>query len=248
MSTEEFVVEELSRRTDVSVRSLRSYQSRGLLPPPELRGRTGWYGPAHVERVRLVQRLRAAGMKLDGIARLLDSRDDTDDRLVDFTERARSLFTEREPRVTTYDELVARFRIDPEQADEVLTTAGRAGLIRERDDGMVDEVAPDLLAAGEAAMTTLGLDVAEALELLEGMRHHADGVARIYVDIFRSRVWQPFVDAGRPAEDWPRVQHSLDELQQLATRALDDTFELVMARRVEQAIGEWILPGTAPEE
>ena len=53
------------------MRNVRSHHARGLLPPPEVRGRTGYYGPEHVERLRLIRQLQAEGLKLEGIKRLL---------------------------------------------------------------------------------------------------------------------------------------------------------------------------------
>ena len=53
------------------MRNLRSHHARGLLPPPEVRGRTGYYGPEHVARLRLIRELQSEGLKLDGIKRLL---------------------------------------------------------------------------------------------------------------------------------------------------------------------------------
>ena len=41
----------------MTVRNVRAHQSRGLLPPPELRGRTGYYGPEHVARLNVIQEL-----------------------------------------------------------------------------------------------------------------------------------------------------------------------------------------------
>lgn len=236
---DEFVVEELARRTGVSVRSLRSYQSRQLLPPPSLRGRTGYYGAAHLARVRLIQDLRAAGLKLDGIARMLDDDVRTDDQLLAFTQQARGMFGAGggQPRTTTLEELVDRFRIGPDDALEVLEGAVRLGLLRETPEGEIEELAPRLLAAGEAAMATLDLTAVEALDLLGRLRTHADGVARIYVELFLERVWEPFVASGRPPARWDDVQRSLDALRQLATEALDATFDLAMARRVEDTIG-----------
>ncbi len=64
-------IDELARETGLTVRNVRSHHARGLLPPPEVRGRTGYYGPEHVERLRLIQRLQGEGMKLSGIKRLL---------------------------------------------------------------------------------------------------------------------------------------------------------------------------------
>ncbi|NHC25212.1 MerR family transcriptional regulator [Nocardioides sp. IC4_145] len=238
-----FVVEELARRTGVSVRSLRNYQSRRLLPPPELHGRTGYYGAEHVERVRLVQQLRAAGLKLEGIARMLDSDTTADGQLLAFTEHARGMFTPPEAEVTTLAELVDRFRLDAGDAAEVLGTALRLGLVREAPDGpacepRVEVVAPALLVAGEEAMRLLGLDAPGALDLLERLRRHADGVAKLYVELFVDRVWQPFVDAGKPAVAWPDVEQALDDLRQLATRALQSTFDLAMVHRVDRVLGD----------
>src|SRR3954463_2208965 len=69
-------IDELARETGMTVRNVRSHHARGLLPPPEVRGRTGYYGPAHVERLKLIRRLQSEGLKLDGIKRLLDSPDE----------------------------------------------------------------------------------------------------------------------------------------------------------------------------
>lgn len=238
-STDEFVVEELAQRTGVSVRSLRSYQSRQLLPAPTLRGRTGYYGAAHVDRVRLIQDLRAAGLKLDGIARMLDDDVRADEQLLAFTQQARGMFADGggQPRVTTIEELLERFRVGEGEAVAVLEGAVRLGLLRETPDGEIEEVAPRLLAAGEAAMASLGLTAGEALDLLARLRTHADGVARIYVELFLDRVWEPFVSSGRPPARWDDVQRSLDGLRELATAALDATFDLAMAQRIDETLG-----------
>ncbi|MDQ3726250.1 MAG: helix-turn-helix domain-containing protein, partial [Actinomycetota bacterium] len=71
-SPNQLTIEGLSQETGLSVRNLRSHHARGLLPPPEVRGRVGYYGPEHIERLRLIQELQAEGLKLDGIKRLLE--------------------------------------------------------------------------------------------------------------------------------------------------------------------------------
>ena len=64
-------IDELARETGLTVRNVRSHHARGLLPPPQVRGRTGYLRPEHVERLRLIQELQSEGLKLDGIKRLL---------------------------------------------------------------------------------------------------------------------------------------------------------------------------------
>ncbi|MFB3739802.1 MAG: MerR family transcriptional regulator [Candidatus Velamenicoccus archaeovorus] len=65
-------VEQLAAAGDVSVDTVRYYQSRGLLPPPEREGRVAWYGPQHVERIREVRSLQGKGLTLAAIKRVLD--------------------------------------------------------------------------------------------------------------------------------------------------------------------------------
>ena len=40
-STHEYTIDELARQADTTVRNVRAYQDRGLLPPQKKRGRTG---------------------------------------------------------------------------------------------------------------------------------------------------------------------------------------------------------------
>src|SRR3954451_8895162 len=65
-------IDELARRTGMTVRNIRAHQSRGLVPPPEVRGRTGYYGDEHLKRVELIQELQADGFNLESIRKLLE--------------------------------------------------------------------------------------------------------------------------------------------------------------------------------
>jgi DNA-binding transcriptional MerR regulator len=67
----ELTVDELARRAGVPVRTIREYQTLGLLPSPERRGRIGIYGSPHVARLELIARLQHRGYSLAGIGDLL---------------------------------------------------------------------------------------------------------------------------------------------------------------------------------
>jgi DNA-binding transcriptional MerR regulator len=69
---EQWRVEDLARRADLSVDTIRFYQKRRLLPPPERAGRVGWYGPDHLERLARIRELRGRGLTLALIGRILD--------------------------------------------------------------------------------------------------------------------------------------------------------------------------------
>lgn len=229
----EFVIEELSRRTGMTVRSLRSYQSRKLLPPPTVRGRTGFYDERHVARIQLIQNLQSEGIKLHSIARMLDEGGRSDADLLQFTRSVQTMFTESDGSLTTIADLAGRFGIDDLRAGTaMLERAERLGLVRQVADDTYEELSPRLIDVGETAVKALGLTAHEALDVVGKLRKHADGVAKIYLDLFVTNVWTPFAEADQPAEQWSDVQRALDEVRSLATEALMGAFELVMSERV----------------
>lgn len=68
----EYRAEELAIAADTTVRNIRAYRDRGLLPPPERRGRLAVYNDAHVARLRLISSLIQRGYTLANIGELLD--------------------------------------------------------------------------------------------------------------------------------------------------------------------------------
>src|SRR3954453_9100758 len=79
----QLTIEQLAQETGMSVRNIRAHQSRGLLPPPELRARTGYYGSAHVTRLRLIQEMQTAGFNLAAIKHLLQDGGTGGDEAID---------------------------------------------------------------------------------------------------------------------------------------------------------------------
>ncbi|GAA0909201.1 MerR family transcriptional regulator [Virgisporangium aurantiacum] len=65
-------IEELAQRAATKTSTIRLYQSRGLLPPPHITGRVGFYSPAHLTRLRVITRLQDRGYSLNAIKELLD--------------------------------------------------------------------------------------------------------------------------------------------------------------------------------
>lgn len=80
----EFTIGDLARVAGMTVRNVRAYQGRGLLPAPHRRGRRAWYGVEHVARLRLVRGLAAHGLTLRVIGDLLE-RGTADDELARLT-------------------------------------------------------------------------------------------------------------------------------------------------------------------
>ncbi|MEU6770018.1 MerR family transcriptional regulator [Streptomyces sp. NPDC046759] len=65
-------IDELAARAGVTVRTVRFYGSKGLLPPPVIGPRrVGHYGPDHLARLALIEELQQQGMTLAAIERYL---------------------------------------------------------------------------------------------------------------------------------------------------------------------------------
>src|SRR5204863_6803631 len=64
----EYRIDDLARAAGTTVRNVRVYQDRGLLPPPRREGRTGLYGEPHLARLRLIGQLLEKGYTFAHIA------------------------------------------------------------------------------------------------------------------------------------------------------------------------------------
>lgn len=229
----ELTIDELAQRTGMTVRNIRAHQSRGLLPAPELRGRTGFYGAEHVARIELIKELQADGFSLELIRRLLETARGSSAEALRFARALREPFGPERPRAIEPAELARRWRAaDP----SLLQRALELGVLRRRDDGGFEEPSPRLAQAG-TELRDLGLSAEQVLDVGERLRHHADEVAGIFVELFLQAVWRPFDDAGRPTEGWAQVSEALERLRPLASESLLAIFQLAMRDAVEQALG-----------
>jgi DNA-binding transcriptional MerR regulator len=69
-------IDELAAAAGTTTRRVRSLQTLGLLPHPEVRGRTGHYGPEHRDRLAVILRLQDEGFSLESLGVLFAALDD----------------------------------------------------------------------------------------------------------------------------------------------------------------------------
>jgi DNA-binding transcriptional MerR regulator len=229
----EITIDELARETGMTVRNIRAHQSRGLLPPPEVRGRTGFYNEEHLRRIDLIQELQAEGFSLKLIKRLVDSAGGRGDEVLKFTRAVRRPFGDESPRPVTEAELTRRWGTTDRS---LLERAIELGVVRERDDGTLEEPSPRL-ARVTAQLAEIGIPAEAALQVGADLKRHAEGVSEAFVELFFDQIWEPFDRAGRPAERWPEVRSAIERLRPLAAESLLAFFELAMTEAAEHAFG-----------
>jgi DNA-binding transcriptional MerR regulator len=230
----ELTVDQLAQKSGMSVRNVREHQARGLLPPPEVRARTGYYGPEHLARLQLITELQAEGFNLKGIKRLLEDAHGVTDRLVEVRRAVIEPFETEEPQIFSREELEERF--GPEDGDAV-SRAVRLGALVPLGDGSFEAPSPSLIEAAEEVVSR-GVSLRTALSVLSQMEHHSKEVARTFVKLFLEEVWKPFSEAGYPEDRWEEVLESVERLRPIASQALLATFQQTMTREVQDAFGK----------
>ena len=226
-------IDELARETGLTVRNVRSHHARGLLPPPEVRGRTGYYGPEHVERLRLIRQLQSEGLKLDGIKRLLG---DSGERLLALKRAAEE--PPEAPQIVPARELVERLRLgDDEDRYKLVEKAEKLGILVPLGDGNVEVTSPALLAAAEEVVQR-GVSLAHALDMIESVTHHSHRISREFIKLFMDDVWKPFAEAGMPDERWDELAQSIQHVRPLAAQALLAVFRRTLDEEIEETFDE----------
>jgi DNA-binding transcriptional MerR regulator len=227
-------VEQLAYETGMSVRNIRNHQSRGLLPPPEVRARIGYYGPEHVARLRLIQEMQAEGFKLSAIARLIGEHGEDADRFVGLRQAVTAPFATEAPEVLSREELVERFGVDD---DRLLEKAQKLGLLVDLGGERYEAPSPALLRAAEEVLG-IGIELPAALAVIEKLSRNSQASARAFVNLFVEDVWKPFDEAGRPDEGWEEIIKAIERLRPLAFDALNATFRLTLTAEIEKSFGE----------
>jgi DNA-binding transcriptional MerR regulator len=224
---------ELARRTGMTIRNIRAHQTRGLLPPPEVQGRTGYYNEDHVARIELTREMQAEGINLEAIRRVLESSEGSSREMVDFARAVRAPFEDETPEIIDADEMAAEWGVETLDP-KLLTQAEKMGILRQLPDGKIEIISPRLQRAG-TALVELGVSPQAGLETAELMRRRSEEVARAFVELFVREIWEPFDKAGRPEEDWPKVREALDRMRPLASDALLAMFQIAMGESTEKA-------------
>jgi DNA-binding transcriptional MerR regulator len=230
----QLTVEQLAAETGMTVRNIRSHQARGLLPPPEVRQRVGYYGTEHVARLRLIRELQAEGFNLRGIKRLLERTHGPAEQLLDFKRVLTAPWETEQPQVFTQEELTERFgTVGPRN----LSKATQLGVLVSLGGGRYEAPSPSLLDAAEEVMRR-GVPMHHALAVVENVKRSCETVARTFVRLFLDDVWKPFEQAGHPEERWEEVVESIERLRPIASQVVLAVFQQTMGPEVESSFGK----------
>ncbi|MDQ8706761.1 MerR family transcriptional regulator [Streptomyces sp. LHD-70] len=185
-------MDELAAAAGITVRTLRFYRERKLLPPPRREGRIAWYDEHHLARLRTITALLERGHTLNAIADLTDAFEAGRD--VGEILGLAGAPTEETPVRLTPEELADYF--EGEVTTENLQAALDLGYIGTDGDEIV-HISRRLLDVS-AALVREGVPLAEVLAAGRQVREHADAMAELFMTILRDHAPESAPEKLRP--------------------------------------------------
>jgi DNA-binding transcriptional MerR regulator len=220
--------------TDSTVRNVRAYQDRGLLAPPEKRGRVGVYDDTHVSRLKLINHLLARGYTLANIQDLIKAVDEGHDlrSILGLETAIGSRWSRERPKKYSLIELLQMF--GDKASPGALAKAVDLGLL-ERDGRSFVASSPAALSAG-ATTAHEGIPLADLLDAVRISRPHFNAVAKAMVDLVVRQLDRYEADALPPPADVPALVEAIWRVRPLAMVLV----ETEMNRALEEASGDYL--------
>ncbi|PVC77440.1 MerR family transcriptional regulator [Streptomyces sp. CS081A] len=229
-----YTVDELAARAGVTVRTVRFYGTRGLLPPPVIGARrVGHYGPEHLSRLALIEELQRQGMTLAAIERYLEQ--------LPPDLSARDLAVHRA--------LVASWA--PESAEsitrrELERRAGRAltgrdvdrlaamGVLERTHDADTYRLDGSLLRLG-VEMLDVPIEHETILASRTVLLEHARAAAQELARLFQEEVWNPYRESGEDPDHLRAMRSLSAHMQPMVIQALVTAFQRSLSEELRTA-------------
>src|SRR3984893_13993268 len=224
---DEWTIDELARKAGTTTRNIRSYQTKGILPPPRMVGRVGYYGEGHLARLKYTAGLQERGFSLAAIGCLLSAWEEGRSLhdVLGFEQALTAPWSDEVPERFTRQQLEQMF---PEivQDEALVKRACSLGLLQHDGDNFLAP-SPRMIRNG-AELVTVGMPLSVALDEYERLSHDLTVVAERFVAMFEEFVWEPFVQSGWPIEDLPAVTEALHRVRPTASTSVQAVFAQVM--------------------
>jgi DNA-binding transcriptional MerR regulator len=229
---EPLTIDQLAERSGISVRTIRFYTSKGLLPPPQLRGRLGLYGADHLARLELISELTALGFTLAAIEGYLGRLPATLNPVE--LELQRALLVPWVPeRLEELSSAQLRRRVGRELTEDELDSLEALGALERQPDG-------SFLLHGSAALANAlaGLELGLPTEALRRLHTvialHTTALAEDLMKLFQADVLQPYRDRGKPAAERAALGDLYTRMKPITVQGVITAFGRAVNRTIRE--------------
>ncbi|MFE3758711.1 MerR family transcriptional regulator [Nocardia tengchongensis] len=215
----EYTIDELARVAETTVRSVRVYHERGLLPSPDIRGRIGYYGVDHVSRLQTISRLLSRGMKLNGIRELLEAWDRGDGLADILGVPDQSDETTQNPPTAQWPELPEYLHTALANSDDPLEGYR-----------ITNPRCCDLVMR----LIDTGLSLSAAFEMIERLRSDCERIADRYgAELFYQLAGRSYEQSAGTSRDRTAFETNTAVARLIGTRAVAELIDQALARDSE---------------
>ncbi|MFC9793783.1 MerR family transcriptional regulator [Streptomyces sp. NPDC127584] len=232
-----YTVDELAARAGVTVRTVRFYGTRGLLPPPVIGARrVGHYGQGHLSRLALIEELQRQGMTLAAIERYLEqlpadlsAQDLAIHRalVASWAPESAESITRRELERRAGRELTER---------DVERLAAMGVLDRTADDDDTFRLDGSLLRLG-VELLDVPIEHETILASRTVLLEHARAAAQELSRLFRDEVWSPYRESGEDPDHLSAMRSLSAHMQPMVVQALLTAFQRSLSEELRSAFG-----------
>ncbi len=242
-------IDELAQAAGSTVRNVRAYQDRGLLPPPRLQGRVGLYDDSHLARLRLIGQLLGRGYTLGAIADLISAweRGRNLSDLLGLEKVLTDPWSDEIPGRVDAADLVRVFGIDQEADDfaALLRMAEDHGFLEAESGGRFKVPSPRLLHVG-AELVAAGIPLPAVFEIAGKIREDCAVIARRFVDLAREH--GNLTAEGLAGEEISEAALFVQRLRPLAQLAVEGLLARSMEAEVRSALGDQLAATVARDD
>lgn len=237
----EFTVEELSQASNISVRNIRAYQDKGILPYPVMKGRRGIYSQAHLSRLKTISNLLDRGYTASSIREVLSGLEEGIgiSELIGVESAISSPWSRETPQLVSMETLLEMFG-EGLTPDAIKTAIDLNFFVPEGNEMRVTSM--QTLQVG-AKLCATGIPLEHLLEILRMMRGNVERVANEIVRLVADHVLEPYGPENLPPkEEFPNIAALIWQLRPLAetavnaelARAMEKAANHILADKLEQ--------------
>ncbi|MEQ1440279.1 MerR family transcriptional regulator [Fontimonas sp. SYSU GA230001] len=232
----EYSVAELARAAQTTIRNIRAYQDRGLIPPPERRGRVGVYGDLHLSRLRIIGQMLGRGYTLHSIGEMLEAWETGTDLsgLFGLESAVSSPWTDEVEKQYTLAELVKLFG-GGFNVRWLVKAADLNILIPEG--AKFRAPSPRMIHAG-AELVKAGIPLDEMLDVVGKLRRNVEEAADRMVQLVEKYLFDPYGKGLPPPDQVPRLGEIIWRLRPLVEMAVHAEVARAMELSATRHLGD----------
>jgi DNA-binding transcriptional MerR regulator len=232
----EFTIDELARRAGTTTRNIRAHQSRGLLSPPRLVGRVGYYSQEHLDRLLHIAKLQERGFSLASILDLLNAQE----KGLGLTEvlglevELTRPWVEEKPDFASEAQVIGDL---PEIADDPeLVKQGMELGVLEPVDGGFRIPSPRLYRVG-VELVRAGLPLKVVFEMGAVLKADMTRIAQRFIDDFTHHIWEPAFSGEYTSADVTKLTETIQRIRPVGA----ESAQIFLAQAMDELVGQALM-------